>query len=115
MCKFKCLVFVICQGTPGYAAPEVIRGNSPCTQSDIYSLGVLAWQLLYREPPFSGLHAHTILYLTGKGARPVDRHLDDGFRDEYSKLYKQLWSEKIEDRPTLTLIIKKLTDLEEFT
>lgn len=32
-------------GTPLYAAPEVVAGQAPTTRSDVYALGVLAWQL----------------------------------------------------------------------
>jgi eukaryotic-like serine/threonine-protein kinase len=33
-------------GTPGYIAPEVLRGAEPSPLSDLYSLGVVAYQLL---------------------------------------------------------------------
>ncbi|XP_043287294.1 serine/threonine-protein kinase mos [Venturia canescens] len=102
-------------GTPGYVAPEVIRGQSPSQASDIYSLGVLAWQLLFRKIPFAGLHAHTVLYLTGKGVRPSDIYKDDGFCGKYKSLYRKLWSEKAEDRPSLNVILERLEYLKNFT
>jgi serine/threonine-protein kinase len=33
-------------GTPGYVAPEVLRGDRPSPWSDLYSLGVVAYRLL---------------------------------------------------------------------
>jgi serine/threonine-protein kinase len=33
-------------GTPGYVAPEVLRGAAPSPQSDLYSLGMVAYRLL---------------------------------------------------------------------
>lgn len=39
-------------GTPGYLAPEVIRGESAGPASDIYALGVVAYTLLAGRPPF---------------------------------------------------------------
>jgi serine/threonine protein kinase len=33
-------------GTPGYVAPEILRGSSPSPLSDLYSLGVVAHRLL---------------------------------------------------------------------
>jgi serine/threonine protein kinase len=41
-------------GTPGYVAPEIIRGAGPSPQSDLYSLGVVAYRLLGGPPPFGG-------------------------------------------------------------
>ena len=38
-------------GREAYAAPEVAAGGSGDPRSDIYSLGVLLWQLLARRPP----------------------------------------------------------------
>jgi serine/threonine-protein kinase len=38
-------------GREAYAAPEVAAGGGGDARSDIYSLGVLLWQLLARRPP----------------------------------------------------------------
>lgn len=96
------------QGTPGYAAPEVVCGKAPTPHSDIYSLGILAWQMLSRKSPFADLHKHTILYLTGKGIMPSDNDYDDGFGGMYKDLYKKCWNKRCEDRPDLLTVIKQL-------
>lgn len=41
-------------GTPGYLAPEVIRGAIPDRRADLYALGVIGYTLLRGRPPFSG-------------------------------------------------------------
>ena len=38
-------------GTPGYIAPEVLRGTPPSPRSDLYSLGVVAHRLLTGSAP----------------------------------------------------------------
>ena len=38
-------------GTPGYIAPELLRGNPPSQATDIFALGVLLQQVLTNEKP----------------------------------------------------------------
>lgn len=41
-------------GTPLYVAPEVIRGGRTGRASDLYSFGVIAYEMLAGRPPFEG-------------------------------------------------------------
>jgi serine/threonine-protein kinase len=51
-------------GTPDYASPEQIRGKrTDAPRSDIYSLGIMLFEMLTGEVPFSGLDANTAVQL----------------------------------------------------
>lgn len=49
-------------GTASYLAPEQIRGEAVDARTDIFSLGVLAYELLTYSRPFAGDHISTVLY-----------------------------------------------------
>jgi serine/threonine protein kinase len=50
-------------GTPLFVAPEQATGNKDaiCSQTDIYSLGVIIYWMLYGRPPFWAEHVHVVL------------------------------------------------------
>jgi serine/threonine-protein kinase len=49
-------------GTAAYLAPEQIRGEGVDPRTDIFSLGVLAYELLGFQKPFRGEHISTVLF-----------------------------------------------------
>ncbi len=49
-------------GTPKYMSPEQIRGAEPSPAADIYSLGIMFYQLLCNRVPFDGPDLMAIAY-----------------------------------------------------
>jgi len=48
-------------GTPAYLAPERVAGASATPASDLYSLGIVAWECLVGAAPFSGMEIEVAL------------------------------------------------------
>ncbi len=49
-------------GTLGYMSPEQVQGKEADHRSDIFSLGVLLYEMIAGRSPFSGAHETAILY-----------------------------------------------------
>jgi len=63
-------------GTFPYRAPELLRGESPDTKADIYSLGITLWQMESRQMPYAGHEPHAIVFnVVAYNARPTVRDI----------------------------------------
>ena len=49
-------------GTPAWSAPEAIRGEQVRSSCDVYSFGVILWELLTGEVPWEGLNCTQIIF-----------------------------------------------------
>ncbi len=59
-------------GTTGYMSPEQVQGEGADHRSDVFSLGVLLYELFTGELPFRGAHESAILYeIVNVGSPPM--------------------------------------------
>lgn len=86
-------------GSLRYMAPEVARETAYNETVDVYSLAIMAWQILAMSTPFDGysIAMHNDLVIQ-KGGRPK---LDPAWGDRIAQLFKRAWASKISARPSM--------------
>jgi serine/threonine-protein kinase len=96
-------------GTPNYAAPETVDAvGQPA--SDVYSLGVVFFEMLTGSLPFRGESAFAVLRKHCTTPPPVPSSLNYALSDELDRIVLRLLSKEPADRPTTELLLNELSD-----
>jgi serine/threonine protein kinase/tetratricopeptide (TPR) repeat protein len=85
------------RGTIGYIAPEVLKGQAPDPRSDLYSLGVILYELVADRPPFPGGSDLEVLKLH-LDADPPALRLPPGLPAVYAEITARLLKKNPADR-----------------
>lgn len=85
-------------GTPLYMSPEQIRNETQDARSDMYSFGVMMFELMTRRPPFIGASVDSILEKHLKSAPPSMRGIVKDLSEELDGLVTKLLQKKPGDR-----------------
>ncbi|RIB15900.1 kinase-like domain-containing protein, partial [Gigaspora rosea] len=75
---------------------------------DIYSIGVIFWEISSRRPPFRSVHQDVLAFLIINGARETSV---EGTPSEYGRIYKLCWYDDPQDRPSASEVYNMLNVL----
>ncbi|POG59158.1 kinase-like domain-containing protein [Rhizophagus irregularis DAOM 181602=DAOM 197198] len=96
-------------GNLPYIAPEVISGRKYSFASDIYSIGILMWEISSGQLPFyNHEHDYNLAMNIVNGVRP---RIVPGTPLEYENLIKQCWDADSLKRPNINTLLNKISEI----
>ncbi|RIA90662.1 kinase-like domain-containing protein [Glomus cerebriforme] len=89
-------------GVIPYIAPEIFKGSAFSKESDIYSMGMIMWELTTGCKPFASVeHDHKLIFKILDGERPK---ITEDTPECFANLMKSCWNPDPKKRPTITKI-----------
>ncbi|RGB33782.1 kinase-like domain-containing protein [Rhizophagus diaphanus] len=89
-------------GVIPYIAPEIFRGTAFSKESDVYSFGMIMWELTTGCKPFANVeHDHNLILKILDGERPK---ITEDTPERYADLMKKCWDSNPSKRPTIDKI-----------
>ncbi|KRY48227.1 Mitogen-activated protein kinase kinase kinase 9 [Trichinella britovi] len=98
-------------GTYAWMAPEVIKSSTFSKASDVWSYGVLLWELLTGEVPYKGIDALAVAY--GVAVNKLTLPIPSSCPEELSRMMEDCWNVEPRRRPTFMQLIVRLERLRE--
>ena len=93
-------------GTSHWMAPEVIRNTNYSNKADVYSYGIIIWEICTRITPYNDMNPQQIsFYVTVNKGRPDKNVIPGNAPLELIKLMEMCWDDNPDNRPSFEEII----------
>ncbi|XP_076252748.1 mitogen-activated protein kinase kinase kinase 10-like isoform X1 [Rhynchophorus ferrugineus] len=93
-------------GTYAWMAPEVIKNSTFSKASDVWSYGVLLWELLTGEVPYKGIDTLAVAY--GVAVNKLTLPIPSTCPQPWRELMEKCWESDPHNRPTFEQILQDL-------
>ena len=97
-------------GTPQYLSPEQARGKVVDERTDLYSLGVIAYELLLEEPPFTADNVADLIAMHLREPVPPPSEVWPDIPPALERLLVGMLAKTSDQRPTLLTIMETLEE-----
>jgi len=98
-------------GTPQWAAPEALRNEAVGPAADVFSVGVMLWEMCARALPHHGLTFAQVVGAVGYGSWTPDMDLLPEVPDALRDLLCRCWRFVAEERPSITEVRAELRQM----
>uniref|UniRef100_A0A1S4E230 non-specific serine/threonine protein kinase n=1 Tax=Cucumis melo TaxID=3656 RepID=A0A1S4E230_CUCME len=98
------------KGTPQWMAPEVLRNEPSDEKSDIYSFGVILWELATEKIPWENLNSMQVIGAVGFMNQRLEIPKD--VDPQWTSIIESCWHSEPSNRPSFQVLIEKLRDLQ---
>ncbi|XP_037815270.1 mitogen-activated protein kinase kinase kinase 7-like isoform X2 [Lucilia sericata] len=96
-------------GSAAWMAPEVFEGSKYTEKCDVFSWGIVLWEVIAREKPFKNFdNAFCILWKIHKGERPPPI---PELPEPIKQLMNSCWAKAPELRPSMQYVVDKMNIL----
>ena len=85
-------------GSPKYMSPEQVMGKLTDQRSDIFSLGVMLYEMLTGRPPFSGENVNAIMYQTLNATPPQPSSVNPAVPEMLNFIVAKALAKKMDER-----------------
>ena len=85
-------------GSPKYMSPEQVMGKLTDQRSDIFSLGVMLYEMLTGQPAFTGENVNAIMYQTLNAIPQPPRYLNPAVPDMLNFIVAKALAKDLENR-----------------
>jgi eukaryotic-like serine/threonine-protein kinase len=96
-------------GSPAYMAPEILEGRPLDVRTDVFSVGIMLYQMATGALPFSGRNPHEVLKRIAEGKFADPRTLNRLIPDRLARIIARALAKKPEERyPTVAALVDDL-------